>query len=388
VGISPRPPVATEAYRISSGDLLSITVWGEDRFTQECQVNGSGTISYPLLGDVPAARATCSELQAHLQENLQKYLKRPRVIVTVRQYGGLGTSVFVLGEVKTPGVYPLASGSGLTQALAAAGGPTRLASGEITIVKARTGETRTAGLEQAEVGAPVAPEAVLEPGDVIMVNGKPDAEQDRRYAVLGEVPTPGMFDMPVDREVRVLDALQKAGLSGANQGASPGAHGAAAEEPRTADLEHAFLTRAEVVVPLNLAALLQGDTSQNLVLEPGDVLTVPRRALIRVYALGQVQAPGRQMLPPNSTVLDLLNAVGGGSSTAKLSDAIILRAMNGKPTAIPVNLGRLMRNADPKQNLTLQEGDVLCVPAKGEPGQGIWRWLPFLPYLVGLRGIL
>jgi len=380
--VSPRPPVAPETYRISSGDVLSITVWGEERLTQECQVNGAGTISYPLLGDVPAAGLTCSEFQMRLQKSLQKYLKRPQVMVTVRQYGALGMSVVVLGEVKTPGVYPLTSSSGLMQALAAAGGPTNLASGEINIVKARTGEFRTTGLEQAVPGAPVAPEGVLEPGDVILVNRKPEAGEDRRYAVLGEVPTPGMFDMPAEAEVRVLDAMEKAGLLKTNPGSgAPG--NPAQEQSRTADLEHALLTRSEVVVPLNLAALLGGDTSQNLLLQPGDVLTVPRRSLVSVYAIGELRTPGRQMLPPNSTVLDLVNAAGGASSAAKLSDATILRLVDGKPTPVPVDLGKLLRRADPKQNVTLQEGDVVYVPTKGERREReIWRWLYLVPYLL------
>jgi protein involved in polysaccharide export with SLBB domain len=120
------------------------------------------------------------------------------------------------------------------------------------------------------------------------------------------------------------------------------------------------------------------------VLQPGDVLTVPRRALIKVYAQGEVHTPGRQVLPAGSTVLDLLNATAGAGSSAKLSRAVILRTMEGKPTAIPVDLGKLMSRADSSQNLTLQDGDVLCIPARGDAGQGVWRWLPFLPYLLSL----
>jgi len=377
-------PTAPQSYHISSGDVLGIATLGEERFSQECQVNGAGTISFPLLGDVRAAGLTCRELQAGLQQGLGKYLKRPQVIVTVRQYGVSGMSVFVLGEVKTPGVYPLTGGSSLMKAIAAAGGSTPLASGEISIVKARTGEFRTTGLEQAVAGAPVTPEAVLEPGDVILVNRKPEADEERRYAVLGEVPTPGMFDMPDEGQVQVLDAMQKAGLLTTNPSSGQGALGTAAgEQLRTADLEHALLTRGEVVVPLNLAALLQGDTSQNLLLQPGDVLTVPRRSLVSVYAIGEVRVPGRQMLRPNSTVLDLLNAVGGVSSAAKLSDATVLRLIDGKPTPIRVDLNKVIRRADPKHNVTLQEGDVVYVPTKGERREPeIWRWMYLVPYLL------
>ncbi len=379
----PQAPPQRE-YRICSGDSLSIVVWGEDRFSQECEVNSAGTISYSLLGDVTAVGLTCAELQDRLQAGLRKYLTRPLVIVTIRQYGSAGTSIFVLGEVKNPGVYPLASGANLMQSLAVAGGPTALASGEVTIVKARTGELRTFGLEQATIGARPTRETLLEQGDVVMVKRRSDADHERRYSVLGEVPTPGMFDMPLDRDVRVLDALQHAGLFGASQGSSDDGAGIVDQQSRIADLEHSFLTRNEVMVPLNLVALLQGDTADNIVLQPGDVLTVPRRALIKVYAQGEVHSPGRQILPAGSTVLDLLNAAGGATSGARLSRATMLRMIEGKPTSVQIDLGRLVSRADASQNLMLQEGDVLTVPAKSDSAQGLWRWLPFVPYLLSL----
>jgi polysaccharide export outer membrane protein len=376
------PPL--ESYHILPGDVLAIAVWGEDQLTQACRVNGSGTISYPLLGDVPAAGATCSELEGRLREDLREYLRHPQVSVTVREYGALGMSVFVLGEVEAPGIHPLVGGTGLMQALASAGGATPEASGTITIVRARTGEMHSAGLEEGLGSSAAASNAVLEPGDVIVVNRKPEADMDRRYAVLGAVPTPGMFAMPVEGEVRVLDAMEKAGLLARNPGESAAAGRTVVEElSRTAELEHALLTRSEVVVPLNLAALLEGDTSQNLLLQSGDVLTVPRRSLISVYASGEVRTPGRQMLPPDATVLDLLNVVGGVSSAAKLHETTLLRVVEGEPKSVPVDLNKLLRHGDPEANVPLQQGDVLFVPARGERGRDMWTLLPLLPYLVG-----
>ena len=381
-------PAASEpkVYRISSGDVLSIATWGEERFTQDCQVNGSGTISFPVIGDIRVAGITCAELQSNLEKDLRTYLKHPQVIVTVRQYGVMGMSVFVLGEVNKPGVYPIASTAGVIEALAAAGGPTLQASGEITVIKARTGEFRTLGINEAASSAKATPEAALDPGDVIMVGRKPEADDPGRYAVLGEVPTPGMFDMPLNGQVHVLDAMQKAGLLDTNPGQTPGTHTSAIEEKsRTADFEHCLLTRADVVVPLDLKALLAGDASQNLLLQAGDVLTVPRRSLVTVYALGDVRTPGRQMLPTGSTVLDLLGAVDGVVSSANTKDATIVRLVDGKPASVPVNLDRLLKRADPQQNVSLQEGDVLFVPSRGERNRGILEWLPYLPYW--LRGL-
>ncbi len=372
-----RPPGigCSELYRVCPGDTLYVSVDGEELFTRECQVNGAGTISYPMLGDVPAAGATCSELKLRLEEGLSRYLRHPRVMITVKEYGQVGMSVFVMGEVRAAGVYPLASGSGLMQPLAAAGGLTEYASGQITVMT-RTGESWSAFLEDVPDRST---QPMLEPGDVILVERRREA----RYAVLGEVPVPGMIDMPMRGEVRALDAIAKAGLLEQGTDSQTGLPRNILDDPtRTADLEHAVITRGDSTIPVDLAALLRGDTTQNVVLQSGDVLTVPRRPLLRVYALGEVRAAGRQNLPEQATVLDLLNAAGGMTTSARPSDASVLRMVEGKPTAIPVNLGKLLREGDLEENVALQDGDVLFVPPRGESNQNVWRLLAIVPYLV------
>jgi polysaccharide export outer membrane protein len=374
----PEPAALADTYHISPGDTLYIAVEGEEQFTGEVQVSAAGTISYPLLGDVPAAGTTCTELRATLQGRLAQFLRHPSVMVTVRRYGQIGSSVYVMGEVKSAGVYPLAGDSGVMPALAAAGGLTDLASGEITILKFRTGESRTVPLAQLSEGAGRA-RVLLEPGDVILVNRK----EDTRYAVLGEVPTPGMFDMPLQGRVRVLDAMTSAGLLTPTREGPGGKPVNILDDPtRTADLEHARLTRGETQTPLDLAALLRGDTSQNLVLHPGDVLTIPRRDIVQVYALGEVRSPGRQSLPTGATVLDLLNAAGGTTAQADPPDGRILRLVDGVPTSAPLDVGALLSGADPEQNPVLEEGDVLFVPAKGETNRLAGRVLSLLPYFL------
>lgn len=372
---------ASDSYRITPGDTLSVVVLGEELLTRDCRVNGSGTISYPMLGDVPVSGATCAELKCRLEEELRQYLKAPEVSVTVREYGPTGMSVFVMGEVKNPGVYPLVGGAGYVQALAAAGGLTETASGEISLVKARAKQTYTFLLGEGETAGNGA-EPMLEPGDVILVLRK----REMRYAVLGEVPRPGMFEMPVRGEVRVLDALEQAGLLAPRTeppGSVAGPRDLLTDPARTADLENAQLVRNGSTVRLNLVALIQGDTSQNQRLQSGDVLTVPRRALLTAFAMGEVRSPGRYQLPVGATVLDLLNAAGGTTTNARLSQGRMVRLVNGAPVSITVNLGDLLGKGDQQHNLRLQGEDVLFVPARSAPND-TWRSvIAVLPFIVG-----
>ena len=380
--VAPRPAgspvVSSETYQLSPGDIIYVSVEGEELLTRECQVNGAGTISYPMLGDVPVAGLTSAGLQAALQEGLQKYLRHPQVLVTVRQYGQSGTTVFVMGEVKSPGAYPLASASGLMQALAAAGGLTETAAAQVTILSSRTGLSRVVPLSEVTGGSAG---ALLQPGDVILVQRKREA----RYSVLGEVPKPGMFDMPLQGEARILDAMEKAGLLTPNPDAQANRYRSILDDPtRIADLERAQLTRGDAVMPVNLVALLQGDTSHNLVLQSGDVLTVPRLPIVRVYALGEIRTPGRHNLPVDATVLDLMSASGGLTTAARPARATVVRLVEGKPTSLPVDLGRLLGQGDLRQNVVLQEGDVLFVPPKGDSSATTWRILSLIPYLAAL----
>jgi protein involved in polysaccharide export with SLBB domain len=376
VNESPPGLVCADTYRVCPGDTLYITVEGEELFTRECQVNAAGTISYPMLGDVSAAGATCGVLQERLEAQLQRYLKHPRVMVTIQQYGEMGQSVYVMGEVQLPGVYPFASGTGVMLPIAAAGGLTEFASGRISIIQGRTGKTVSAFLDDIVREGTV---GVLEPGDVVLVERKEQA----RYAVLGEVPNPGMFDMPIRGEVRVLDAVMSSGLL------EPPSQPGAEQEPssfddplRVADLEHAKITRGDTEISVDLVALVGGDTTHNIVLQAGDVLTIPRRSAIQVYALGEVRDAGRVHLPELSTVLDLIEAADGITAGADGAEGSLLRMVEGAPTSIPVDLGRLLTKGDVEHNIALQEGDVLFVPAKGERNQNFWRFMALMPYLV------
>jgi polysaccharide export outer membrane protein len=180
--------------------------------------------------------------------------------------------------------------------------------------------------------------------------------------------------------VRILDAITSAGLLVQNQDTQTGAKRSLMDDPaRIADLEHAVLTRGQTTISVDLTALLRGDTSQNLALQPGDVFTIPRRPSVRVYALGEFRTAGRLNLPDGAAVLDLLNAAGGTTQNAQPSDAALLRIVEGKPTSLPVDVGRLLSKGDLSQNVTLKEGDVLYVPARGESNQSAWRLLSILP---------
>lgn len=117
------PPVAArpdDSYLIHGGDELNVIVYGEKDLTQPVTVLPSGTISYPLIGEVHIGGLTPTQAANTLATSLKHYLRQPQVSVVVVKEGPL--EVLVLGNVTKPGKYELPSRSRLTDAIASAGG--------------------------------------------------------------------------------------------------------------------------------------------------------------------------------------------------------------------------------------------------------------------------
>ncbi|MGB5212331.1 MAG: polysaccharide biosynthesis/export family protein [Anderseniella sp.] len=74
----------TGAYRLGSGDKLSVNVFGEDRLSGEFVVGEDGSVNLPSLGAVPATGLTVTEFQNDLVTRYASgYVDDPKVSVSV-----------------------------------------------------------------------------------------------------------------------------------------------------------------------------------------------------------------------------------------------------------------------------------------------------------------
>ena len=123
------PAMADVKYVLGSGDKVRITVYAD--LTGEFEVDGSGVVACPLIGEVGAAGGTARQLEKSIASKLSDgYLKNPTVNVEVLTY----RPFFIMGEVKRPGSYPYKNGLTLLSAVALAGGYTYRAKSDIWIV--------------------------------------------------------------------------------------------------------------------------------------------------------------------------------------------------------------------------------------------------------------
>ncbi len=124
----------TSHYKIRQGDILDVSVWGDDTLVKEIRVLPDGRISFPLAGNVPVAGFSSSEIEEIITKKLKKYLPDPEVTVIVNSTDG--NKVYILGKVNTPGAIPLQGPMTVLQALSISGGFDRFADlSEIKILR-------------------------------------------------------------------------------------------------------------------------------------------------------------------------------------------------------------------------------------------------------------
>ena len=203
-------------YLIGVQDVLEINLFNQADLSGRYAVETDGAFSFPLIGRVGAAGLTVEQLEEALRARLQAgYFRNPRVTVAVAEYRS--QRVFVMGEVRSPGAYPLAAGTSLVEVLALAGSLTTSASGTAVVVRgggaaapgdaaqaAEGRQTVRVNLRDLESGD-LSGNLLLRDGDTVLV---PRADV---VFVFGEVRSPGSY--PIQEGMTVLQALSLAGGS-------------------------------------------------------------------------------------------------------------------------------------------------------------------------------
>jgi polysaccharide biosynthesis/export protein len=147
-----------EDYTLGSGDKLRVTVFNEPTLSGEFAVSTDGSMSVPLVGRIPVQGKKVEDVAALIQSKLgDGYLRDPKVSAEVTTY----RPFFILGEVKSPGQYPYASGLTVLNAVATAQGFTPRANKDVVKI-------RRAGGASEETYS-VTPELRIMPGDTIRV---------------------------------------------------------------------------------------------------------------------------------------------------------------------------------------------------------------------------
>jgi len=113
-------PSSLSSYKLGVGDIITVKVFGEEDLSRDrVKVTDSGSVAYPVLGDIKVLGRTIGELEKLVADGLRgRYLVNPRVSVIIEEY----RQFFVDGQVGKTGGYPYQPGLNVAKAISLAGG--------------------------------------------------------------------------------------------------------------------------------------------------------------------------------------------------------------------------------------------------------------------------
>ncbi len=151
-------------YRLQAGDDIEIFVWQNPDISRTLTIQNNGEISYILMENITAAGATRGELAAKITEKLSSYIETPKVSVIVKKF--IRRQVYIIGQIKKPGTYPLKKDMRLLELIALAGSFSDTANeSKLEIIRGN----KIIKVNAAEIMRRESNDIILEAGDVINV---------------------------------------------------------------------------------------------------------------------------------------------------------------------------------------------------------------------------
>jgi polysaccharide export outer membrane protein len=245
-------------YRMGSGDVVRLEVFGRPEVSGKHIVGPDGKISVPLAGEIRLADQTREEGRDLVTQRLRTYFTQPFVSLIVDEY--TSNQVTVLGRVEHPGVQKFAQSPTLAEVLAGAGAmPIMDKQATLTRCAIMRGRDKLIWVDlKALLNGDPAYNLRMKKGDIVFI---PDSSDTSIY-VLGQVVRPGSYRLTP--RMTVLDALAQAG--GPTEDAKPEQIG----------LYRAGSNSTEIIA---FADLINPARAVNFAMEDGDVLFLPRSGL-------------------------------------------------------------------------------------------------------------
>jgi polysaccharide biosynthesis/export protein len=181
--------------------------------------------------------------------------------------------------------------------------------------------------------------------------------ESKRVWLLGRFSAPGVYSM-----TNTMTVLEAVALAGGAANISTGKDLNTGYNPEDlADLRRSFVMRQGKVLPINLHRLLrEGDLSQNIFLQPDDLVYFAAATAREVYVLGAVGAPKPVIYHDNLTVVGAISGALGTLKDAYLSHVAIVRGSLTDPQIAIVDYKDIVQGRAP--DVRVQPGDIVYVP--------------------------
>ena len=167
------PQRTEQMYLIGPGDGLRVFVWANPDLSTDVAVRPDGLITTPLVEDVQASGKTPTQLARELETKLSKFIRNPRVTVTVTHFVGRTTEqIRVVGQAATPQALPYKENMTVLDVIIAVGGLTDFASGnKSTIVRTENGVKQEIPVRLDDLirDGDISANVDMYPGDVLII---------------------------------------------------------------------------------------------------------------------------------------------------------------------------------------------------------------------------
>jgi protein involved in polysaccharide export with SLBB domain len=323
-------------YVIGNGDLLGITVFDVPELNRDVRVSQTGTVAIPL---VPVRLELAGLTEAQAEQKIAEVLEsnglvsHPEVGIIVKEHKS--KPITVVGAVTHPLVYEADRTVTLLEAIAEAGGVSNDAGDTVIVSRAHAAATFV------EIPNPT-------PGSANQPPGSGDAPSDTKSQAAPTL-APSQDDHPASSSsFPSAEDMAKNPVPTPNSNAAP--------------TSGQTLTSSNTI-SINLDELVEaGDMRNNILLQAGDVVTVPHAGI--VYVLGSVNRPGGFVIINDRTQLTamkVLSLAGGLTRTAKLSHSYIIRQdAQGKQTNTEIDLKKVLNRQ--AEDVPMRASDILYVP--------------------------
>lgn len=192
-GLPDRPAVAAldQDYRVAPLDTLTVKVFKMPDLSGDFEVDLTGQVSMPLIGNVRAVDLTTAQIdQAITAKYSEKYLQNPDISVGVKS--STRQAVTVDGSVGKVGPIPVLGQMTLLQAVATAGGTTENANPRrVAIFRQIGGQRQAAAFDLTAIRRGEAPDPRVYAGDIIIVDGSSTKALQRQ--ILNSLPILSIF---------------------------------------------------------------------------------------------------------------------------------------------------------------------------------------------------
>ncbi|MBP9531836.1 MAG: SLBB domain-containing protein [Syntrophaceae bacterium] len=331
-------------YVIGPGDEVKLLLWGRLNAQYNLTVDRDGKITIPQVGPMFVAGMTFEEMSKHLITQAEQIVGT-NIDVSM---GALKTiSVFVLGDVRKPGAYTIGSFATITDALVMVGGASNIGSMRRVQLRRNNKLVTTFDLYDLLLKGDKSKDVILQSGDVIFV---PVAGP--LVGIAGNVKRPAIYELKDKHDLHTV--IENAG------GIIPTAY------TQQIQVERIIKGEKHVVVDINDKNLEHASQFQLQDADLVKIFSIVDANVNAVYINGNVKRPGKYEYKPGMTIRDILSRPDELLPETHYDYALIRRLTPPSMEAalVPFNLGKLIFDHDPAQNIALMPQDQIYIFSK------------------------